>query len=300
MFELGSSVIALAILLSGMGATLVPMFFLLKRREQTVKLPIDREQLLRLPGYGLQKEIIDKQFELLGSMLIGMCLVISPFAYYSIHAFVSLGSIPYLPVFLVVVGIVYGIWKTIKNFNHLTRLRLGHTAELATAGELIQLQAFGYQVFHDIQAEKFNIDHLAIGPNGVFAIETKGRHKRHADSSNGKDRANGIKSHELIFKDGKLHFPSWQEIEPIQQAERQAKWVTQWLTKACGFEISAVPVLVFPGWFVKLQSRVPFPILNHKMIVSTLPKNGNSQFTQEQINVISWQVAQRSIQGKRD
>ena len=31
----------------------------------------------------------------------------------------------------------------------------------------------GYHIFHDIPADGFNLDHVAIGPAGVLCIETK-------------------------------------------------------------------------------------------------------------------------------
>jgi hypothetical protein len=72
------------------------------------------------------------------------------------------------------------------------------------------------------------------------------------------------------------------------------------VNKAAAIEVKAVPVLVFPGWYVSLGSRVPFPILNHKQLASTLPKSGDASFSQEQINAIAYQVAQRAVQGERD
>ena len=36
----------------------------------------------------------------------------------------------------------------------------------------------GFAVFHDVPGDKaFNVDHVVIGPQGVFAVETKGRGK---------------------------------------------------------------------------------------------------------------------------
>jgi hypothetical protein len=35
----------------------------------------------------------------------------------------------------------------------------------------------GYQVFHDVQFERRNVDHVVVGPKGVFALETKTRRK---------------------------------------------------------------------------------------------------------------------------
>lgn len=57
------------------------------------------------------------------------------------------------------------------------RKRLGWEGELATGEQLNRLYAQGYDVFHDIDGGGFNIDHVAVGPAGVFAIETKARVK---------------------------------------------------------------------------------------------------------------------------
>lgn len=288
MSEVVSVLISVSVVIAAMSATLVPMYILIRQREKNLRLPIDKEQLLRLPGYGLQEELRDKQFAILGYLVLGLYMVLSPFAFVSIQTHIKAGNFPYLLCITALSGLLFVAFKTVRNFNQLTKLRLGHAAELAAAAELMLLQAQGYQIFHDIQADKFNIDHLAIGPNGVFAIETKGRHKRTEDSK---------ESHKMAFKDGKLVFPSWTETDPIVQALRQAKWVTQWLSKASGMKITAVPVLVFPGWFINLQSRPPFPILNHKQLATALPRSGNTQLSQEQINAICYQVAQRSVQG---
>ncbi|PZP35574.1 MAG: hypothetical protein DI594_06475 [Shewanella oneidensis] len=168
---------------------------------------------------------------------------------------------------------------------------------MATANELIGLQALGYQVFHDVQADGFNIDHLVIGKNGVFAIETKGRHKRNKDlrQTNG----NGKKGYEVFYKDGRLNFPSWTETKPIEQAQRQAlllrERVSQWLTKATGSPVAATPALVFPGWYVTSQSKPPLPILNHKQLVGTIPTLRTQALTQQQAEQIIYQVAQRCL-----
>lgn len=276
-----------------MFVTLGVMFVLLKHRDRTVKLPVDRDQLQRIPAFGLQQEIQDLQINLIASMLMGVLVVCLPFAINSIQAHITVGKFPWMFAIISIIGLSYCGYKTWKNFSKLTKLRLGHTAEIATANELIGLQALGYQVFHDIQADGFNIDHLAIGKNGVFAIETKGRHKRHKDHT--QPNPNGSKGYELFYKDGRLHFPSWVETKPLEQATRQAKWVSQWLTKATGEQIISSPVLVFPGWYVTSQTRPPFPIINHKQLVKTLPSVRTQSLSQQQVDAIVYQVAQRCL-----
>ncbi|MGI2039515.1 nuclease-related domain-containing protein [Shewanella frigidimarina] len=293
MTSLFTNVFATIILLSGMFLMVLIMHLMLRYRDHTVKLPVDREQLQRIPAFGLQQQIQDLQFDLIAGLTMAVMVVTFPFAYESIVKHISDSSFPTAFAPIVIVGLGYCGHKTWKNFSKLTKLRLGHTAEIATANELIGLQALGYQVFHDIQADGFNIDHLAIGKNGVFAIETKGRHKRKRDSKS--TSATQGKDYQLFYKDGRLCFPSWTETKPIEQATRQATWVSQWLTKATGQQVFSSPVLVFPGWYVTSQTRPPFPILNHKQLVKTIPAVRTQTLTQQQVDAIVYQVAQRCL-----
>ncbi|MCT8866799.1 nuclease-related domain-containing protein [Shewanella xiamenensis] len=288
-----NNIVSVVIILSSMFVTIGVMYVLRKYRDATVTLPVDREQLTRIPAYGLQQQIQDLQLDLIGSMMMGLMIVCFPFAVSSIQAHIAIGKFPWVNALTGLMGLTYCSFKTWKNFSKLTKLRLGHTAEIATANELIGLQALGYQVFHDVQADGFNIDHLVIGKNGVFAIETKGRHKRNKDlrQTNG----NGSKGYQVFYKDGRLNFPSWTETKPIEQAQRQAQWVSQWLTKATGSPVAATPALVFPGWYVTSQSKPPFPILNHKQLVGTIPKLKTQDLTQQQVDTIIYQVAQRCL-----
>lgn len=283
----------MGIILSSLFITVGGVYILLKYRDATVTLPVDREQLTRIPAYGLQQQIHDLQINSIISVMMGVLAMCIPFALSSIHAYIAVGKFPWLFAIMGGTGFVYGSVKTWRNFSKLIKLRLGHTAEIATANELIGLQALGYQVFHDVQADRFNIDHLVIGKNGVFAIETKGRHKRNKDL--GQTNGNGSKGYQVFYKDGRLNFPSWIETKPIEQAERQAKWVSQWLTKATGFPVSSTPALVFPGWYVTSQSKPPFPILNHKQLVGTIPTLRTQALTQQQVDSIVYQVAQRCL-----
>ncbi|MCT8871321.1 nuclease-related domain-containing protein [Shewanella xiamenensis] len=296
-----NNIVSVVIILSSMFVTIGVMYVLRKYRDATVTLPVDREQLTRIPAYGLQQQIQDLQLDLIGSMMMGLMIVCFPFAVSSIQAHIAIGKFPWVYALTGLMGLTYCSFKTWKNFSKLTKLRLGHTAEIATANELIGLQALGYQVFHDVQADGFNIDHLVIGKNGVFAIETKGRHKRNKDlrqtngNGGGSGSSSGKKGYEVFYKDGCLNFPSWTETKPIEQAQRQAQWVSQWLTKATGSPVAATPALVFPGWYVTSQSKPPFPILNHKQLVGTIPKLKTQDLTQQQVDTIIYQVAQRCL-----
>ncbi|MGO2291725.1 MAG: nuclease-related domain-containing protein [Pseudoalteromonas sp.] len=227
----------------------------------------------------------EKIVELIGLIFLATLIVTMPFAIKGIADVFASGNLNYFLIIIILLGLAYVARKLWIKSNHLIKLKLGRDAELAVASELIELQSHGYQVFHDIQADGFNIDHLVVGPNGIFAIETKGRHKRIKDDEN----------YKVKFENNHLAFPSWFESKPLEQAKNQANWVNKWLYGSTGFNTQVLPVLCFPGWFVELKQRPLFPIVSHKQLVKTILSMRQVNLNQEQQRAICYQVIQRSL-----
>ena len=127
------------------------------------------------------------------------------------------------------------------------QLRLGYDAELAMGQELDQLMRKGAAVFHDFRAEGFNVDHVLVAPNGVFAIETKGRSKPNRDR--------GAEDAKVTFDGKALSFPGWIETKPLEQARIQAQWLSKWLSSAVGEKVAVKAVVTLPGWYVDRKGR---------------------------------------------
>ena len=104
-----------------------------------------------------------------------------------------------------------------KKFGRLNR---GERGELAVAEVLDNLRGLGYGVFHDLRRDGFNIDHIVVGPGGVFAVETKFR------------RGHG----EIEFRNGEGLFIGGlpDERESLTQARGSAKEVSQIIQDNCG------------------------------------------------------------------
>lgn len=71
---------------------------------------------------------------------------------------------------------IYAAFRFYKARHQLRAFRLGLEGERTVGALLEDLRRRGYRILHDIpNARKptFNIDHVAIGPGGVFAIESK-------------------------------------------------------------------------------------------------------------------------------
>jgi hypothetical protein len=221
--------------------------------------PLTR-RLLRSPGESLRATIEDVQWDIasfLGAGMLPLPVVLG--LYFA--TWIAAGKPPSgtLAAFLALVGFLVQGWlgrRLWKALQLLRRLRLGYEAELAVGQELAELGGAGYRIFHDFPAESgvFNIDHIVVGPGGVFLIETKGRSKP--------GRKSAVDTPWEVQYDGKaLQFPGWLETTPLAQAQRNAEWLQKWLSGAVGQPARVQPLVALPGWFVRRSNAHHIPVL---------------------------------------
>jgi hypothetical protein len=191
------------------------------------------------------------------------------------------------PVYVVAVALFIA-WisrKLVKAGERLDYLRAGFDAELAVGQELDQLMRTGAAVFHDFPAENFNIDHIVISTKGVFAVETKGYTK--PGDRRGKEGAT------VTFNGTDLQFPMWKTKEPLEQAERQAQWLSKWATSATGDPVTVTPVLALPGWFVNQTGRSSVRVYSGRALSGLLGAGAGELLSPQLVQRITHQVEQR-------
>ncbi|MBC8441525.1 MAG: NERD domain-containing protein [Deltaproteobacteria bacterium] len=265
---------------------LVPVLLILyifRHQIRKKKSPINIE-LLRSPGEALRNQIDKSTDDILEYF---MYLIIFPVAMYSIsitqYSFLNRkpGIIYFILMGSVLFGAIYFLMKKLyKIFQKRNSLRVGYECELAVGQGLQVLAKYGFNIFHDFPAQKnFNIDHIAVGPQGIFAIETKGRAKfQKTEKDNWK----------LEFDGEKLFFPGWTETKPITQAISQARWLQTWIESSTGDKHYVTPVLAIPGWFIRQTKPSELRITNGKSF-DFLAKN-KAVLSEKQIMVISFQI----------
>lgn len=215
--------------------------------------------LLRAPGEALREKLFDLRLDVFSDLVL---LFLFPTLTFSISLSMKVygseaGLLTHILNIIVTLTVVsFLIVRINRNKKSIQRLNLGLDAEMAVGQELNHLMREGYWVYHDFPAEEFNIDHVLIGPTGVFAIETKGRAKPF--------NKNGTAEREVIYDGETLRFPHKTEQQPLKQAESQARWLADWLTRAVGEPIAVTPVLAIPGWFIKQTKRKGVPVINGK------------------------------------
>lgn len=255
-WQLFSSAFVVAIVLGVLFLSL--QWFKWRRRGK--RNPICRD-ILRGPGESLRSKIalLDEQLNdlllVFTAIMMGvMSLLFTPFLKHNRPpGLIDISLAAILLAILLPVPII----KFLRRIGERAKYRLGLDAELSVGRELNHVMREGFYVYHDFFETHNNIDHVVVGPTGVFAVETKGRAKP--------DKGRGEMDAKVIYDGKALSFPdNHNESEPIKQARKQAATLSKWLTSAVGEPVKVRPVLALPGWFVERKKPDDLIILYGK------------------------------------
>lgn len=222
------------------------------RRQRKLRRPFgDDFKLLRGPGES-QFRLYLKQEESEALWVLGCAMAPVLVAMLGLHATLRVwGSLQSatlgLTVIVFIVSFIFAARlyarRTQQSFNRY----LGYFGERIVAEHLEPLKGQGWRILHDMPGEanghKFNLDHVAIGPQGVFAIETKTRRKGNARP--------GRDDHRVIFDGRMLNWPWGEDNHGLEQAERNAMWLAGLIKAETGDRVHVSPVLTLPGWYVE-------------------------------------------------
>jgi len=144
-------------------------------------------------------------------------------------------------------------------------LESGLHGERAVAFVLKDLERQGYAVFHDVPSLRrpgeANIDHVVIGPSGVYAIETKAIRKR-----------DGQRSLEFTG-DGLIIDGKNLSLDPLPQARAVSDDLKSVLERFAGATCDIQPVVALPGWYVTSSLKPwkqPIWVVNENALVSLI------------------------------
>lgn len=257
----------------------------LAKRDQASRRPFD--EMPRPPGWSLQQRandlIFDYAWQFMAATLVGVlawALAISG----KVNAPVMLG--------MGLAGCAYLLWRATRTIKRFANHRLGFLGEQVVGQILDQFSATNARIFHDLEVQEpgkkpWNIDHVVVSPSGVFVIETKCRRKP-------KGAPGPQKSHQLIFDGQQIVFPAPMKPDRhgLDQAQRNADWLSQKLGSLNGEPVPVTPALVFPGWWVEAKGKGPVTVLNAKQLPNFL--TGRPTVLSERLlTAISNQLAER-------
>ena len=256
-----------------------------KRRNRGQRPPFS-DLLLRSPGESLRREIQDLNDEITAFITSASIIPLLLTCVYLIWL-ISEGERGSTGNLLFILGIGftgYLVWKVLKLIELRKSLRIGLGNEMATGEELNRLMLDGYLVYHDLPGERFNIDHILVGPSGVFAVawaRSKG------------SRGNRMAEARVTYDGERLVFPSGTTKQPIDQAKAQAAWLSKWLSNAVGDPVKVSPMVTIPGWYIERKSPDGIPVLNPKQVKTYLDGRKETVVSESMIKRICHQLEQK-------
>src|SRR5207247_505696 len=203
-------------------------------KKQKVRLP----QVRRRAGESVSEERERRVYDNLP------LIVFSPIAFWLVYLTQKLqqwnhtGPQPQLWLWIAIVATAAAaIWYW-RLFSIARRFNRGERGERHVADVLEELRSEGYKPIHDIVGNGFNIDHVIVGPAGVFAVETKYR--------SGKGQIT-FRDTEGVFVGGRL-----EEKDCLKQARASAAVISDLIHDNCGRREWVTPIVVFVGdWKIK-------------------------------------------------
>lgn len=249
------------------------------------------QKMLRPPGESLRLRLIDLDEKLNDTFVQLFLAAYSPLLMAGLVALQGLRAS--LGVWIVLIGIAiiasafsaYRLWRLL---NERRRLRLGFEGERHVGETLNQLMLAGYRVFHDfLITEKprsiRNIDHIVIGGNGVFAVETKTRRKLKGE--------NGAKVGVL---DNALLYPWGTDQDDLRQAQEQAAWLAEWLSKMSPQPVNVGSILVLPGWFIDRRSKPSVIVMSGSELAANIPKLNGTATSESEVRRLAAIIEDRN------
>ena len=139
--------------------------------KETSRSPI-KDKPLRAPGQSLQEERDAIWEDKLEPWLLLAAFVFALALWEWFRYFRPMPPQPWLMSACAVGVLGFAAWR-LRRHRPRIGVRQGIEGEKAVGQFLDRLRGDGYHVFHDVQGDGFNIDHVLIGAAGVFTVETK-------------------------------------------------------------------------------------------------------------------------------
>lgn len=148
---------------------------------------------------------------------------------------------------------IVALFRMRRAIKEMKGYSLGYKGEVYVSQCLDKLKAQGWRLFEDVPNEKGNVDHVLVGPGGIFTIETK-THSR-------KDG----KKVEVTFDGQKVAINGFETDEPIKQAFAEAGFIKN-LVGATKADVQ--PVLIYVGAMINYRGDRQLWVMHENKFLS--------------------------------
>jgi len=281
MIDISRLIVSVMIFAVPAAVTLAILMMIKLARDREARLPFTR-QPLRAPGESTRRKA-DEIFDSISLDLVLLCFAWPATGF--VLGLVQHGELRLAAAIGLVISIagaaILGA-RMASKLRTYADYRIGSLGEQVVGRELDQLMAQGYRVFHDVEFKGWNIDHVVVGPRGVFAVETKTRRKP--------SKRSGLEA-KVVFDGETLTFSNKSpETKAIKQASGSADSLAKWIADAAAEKIPVVPVIALPGWDLVIKNYGPVAVYSATNMGEPMLKRGKIQLNPGQIERITYQL----------
>ena len=259
-------------------------------KDRKKRLPFT-QKILRPPGESLRLRLIELDENVNDCFVQLFLAAYSPLLIAALVVLQGVRATAGVWITVIAIAVIASIWSAFRLWKLIKvrrRVRLGFEGERHVGEALNQLMLLGYRVFHDFLITDKprsirNIDHIAIGPNGVFAVETKTPRKVKAE--------NGAT---VTVLDNALQYPWGVDQRDLKQAQEEARWLSEWLSKMSPQPVSVRSILVLPGWFIDRRARSPVTVLSGSEVAVNIPKLNGTATSDSEIRRLAATIEDRN------
>lgn len=227
----------------------------------------------RPAGYSLWSQIMDRVLREVIFIFMSCGAVLGILVWEAIFGYPKWTRMPWLILVCFVLAPLF-VWRMKRADRQMANTKLGLRGE-RWVGRYLERNTIplSYTVLHDLpfdEQDKANIDHVLIGPGGVFVVETKtiskpARGEAHVHYDGQRVRVDGVKL----------------DRDPIAQVRGNAARVAEILERETGRDVFVRPVLLYPKWYIDgSSSGRDVWVLNEKSLVTFL-ENTKTNLTRE-------------------
>ncbi len=139
--------------------------------------------------------------------------------------------------------------KIVVTFRRLLRARFERDANIAVGHELLKLAATRGSVFHDVSIGKDIIDHVLVGPGGIYAV--------HVIAKGGRGGARLLDERLLLGKGDALGLEA--NTNRVQKLSAE-------FSRLCQQKVRVRSVVAVPGWDVDEQDSQKHLLVNERTL----------------------------------
>ncbi len=199
------------------------------------------------------KQLSRTQSSYLGAALVFIVIYGSAMAFQGPQLFVGYPDWQlYVVLALLVAAALFVLYRLIRTFISWHEVRFLRDANIAVGHQLQRLASAQGFAFHDVPTANGYIDHVLVGPSGVYAINVVAR--RH------------LKKGAVVLNGNNLHFSNYKTTLSIVNIIGTAKRLEKEFCKIAGKNIRVRSVIAVPGWHIQDQTGNEHLLVNERTL----------------------------------